>query len=210
MEVGNYSIFEHDYKIHPSRQPNRYPNEIFPKKELINLDFYRSAKNVFVQSKDHLDCFQANGVQANFVNLSTSIWSDEELTILNTYRDYLLDGNRIKHSFAVLDNPIPEKGTQNAVNWCIQNTIDYETIARLDRLTFLEKLSEHPVLVYFPTVKESFCRVVVEARCMDMNVISPKTFGAVKEPWFKMHGADLIEFLRFRSRENLETIQKLC
>lgn len=213
MEVGNYSIFEHDYKIHPSRQPNKYPNNIFPKEELINLDFYRSAKNVFLQSKDHLDCFIANITdRVNFVNLSTSIWSDEELNQLTTIITSMVYDNARsnKHQFAVLDNPIPEKGTQNAANWCIQNTIDYETIGRMDRSTFLEKLSQHPVLVYFPTVKESFCRVVVEARCMNMNVIAPKTFGAVKEPWFKMHGEDLIEFLRFRSKENLETIKRLC
>jgi hypothetical protein len=208
IEVGNYSIFEHDYKIHPSRQPNRYTNNIFPREEIINKTFYEKAKNVFVQTKDHLECFTVNQIEANYTNLSTSIWSNEELNVLVAQE--IFSKPRTKHQFAILDNPIVEKGTQNAANWCIHNTIDYETIPRLGHLTFLEKLSQHPALVYFPSVKESFCRVVVEARCLSMNVIAPKTFGAVKEPWFKLHGTELIEFLRFRSNENLETIKRLC
>lgn len=199
----NYSIFEHDYKIHTTRQPNRYPDEIFPKNELINVDFFESARTVYVQSTDHFDCYKKNGINANFVNLRTSIWSDKELDLLDSI-------GRVSpyttHKFAIIDSTVPEKGTQPAINWCNTNIIDYELIPRLPKEKFYEELACHPALVYIPYVKESFCRLVVEARCMYMNVITPRTYGAAKEPWFNRHGSDLIGFLKESSKNNISII----
>ena len=205
MHYGNYSIFEHDYKIHPTRQPHRYSGCVFPKHELINLDFYKRAKVVYLQSKDHLDCFLANGVEGNFINLSTSIWSTEELDYLK-YISVMSPCNT--HRFAIIGDTGPDKGQENAIAWCKANTLDYTVLPRLPKEQFYRELSYYPAFVYFPNVKESFCRLVVEARCIGMNVIAPKTFGAVKEDWYisGLHGIDLIEFLRSSSKKNLQLI----
>lgn len=209
IHFGNYAIFEHDYKMHPTRQPSRYRDCIFPKHERIDLDFISKAKVVFVQTTDHLDCHRLNmdGYNVNYVNLATSIWSDEELDDLQniTYHSSILD-----YTFAIIDDKGPDKGTENAVAWCKANTIDYKLIPKLPKKHFYQELARHPVLVYFPNVKESFCRLVVEARCLYMNVISPKTYGAVKEPWFYKKGNEMISFLRKESKKNLETIKILC
>lgn len=206
----NYSIFEHDYKIHPSRQPNRYPSNIFPENELLPIEvlLLKNAKNVFVQSQDHMDCYLNNRIPANYFNMSSSIWSEEELQKLDDigrltpYKD---------HRFAILNSPIPEKGTKIAVDWCNQNTIDYTLINRSTQFKFYQDLAGQPALVYLPFVKESFCRVVVEARAMHMNVITTKTYGAVKEPWYKEYmGASLIKFLLEQSKKNTEILKSKC
>ena len=209
MHFGNYSIFEHDYKMHPTRQPSRYRDCLFPAHERINLDFFEKAKNVFVQTKDHLDCHKANteGITVNYINLSTSIWSDKELDDLQSISSYTPVDD---YTFAIIDDKGPDKGTENAVAWCKANTIDYRLIPKLPKKQFYQELARHSVLVYFPNVKESFCRLVVEARCLYMNVISPKTYGAVKEPWFCKKGNEMIGFLREESKKNLETIKTLC
>lgn len=209
MHFGNYSIFEHDYKIHPSRQPHKFIEKLFPREERINLDFFSKAKNVFVQSKDHLDCHKANtlDVKINYINLSTSIWSDEELDLLNSISEH---SSIATYKYAIIDDKGPDKGTENAIAWCKANTLDYELIPKLPKNIFYRTLATYSTLVYIPNVKESFCRLVVEARALYMNVISPKTYGAVKEPWFSKTGIAMTSFLRENSKKNLETIKTLC
>lgn len=204
ISVGNYVLFEHDYKIHPTRQPHRYPNGVFPRNELINLEFYKNAKAVFLQSQDQLDCFKANGVEGNFVVLGTSIWSDAELDKLSE----LSKVSKVDYRFAILGNTTADKGSDIAIEFCKQNTLDYVVMENLPLNKFYVELSRYAGLVYFPRVRESFCRLVVEARCMQMNVITTRNYGAVKEPWYpNLKGRELIEFLRKSTKKNLELIK---
>lgn len=199
----NYIIVEHDYKIHPTRQPHRYPSNIFPPDERTNLDFYKNAQIVFLQSKDHLDCFKANGVEGNLYSLSTSIWDEQELETL--YRFSTI--HKSDYRYCVLANNTPDKGVDIAIAFCKQNNLDYVRMPELSLLAFYKELSKYSTLVYFPRVKESFCRLVVEARCLQMNVITTNNYGATKEEWFSRSGRDLIEFLRVRTKENLKLIK---
>jgi len=202
----NYSIFEHDYKIHPSRQPNRYKDNVFPKTELntLYIRLIENAKNMYVQSKDHMDCHITNGVNANYVNLSTSIWSDDELDQLSSVSGLVTYNS---HHFAIINSTVPEKGTKIAIDWCKSRDIDYRLIERAAQYDFYKDLARQPALVYFPIVKESFCRVVVEARAMYMNVLTTKNYGAVKEPWYSQYmGHNLCKFLKESSKKNIDLI----
>jgi hypothetical protein len=63
--------------------------------------------------------------------------------------------------------------------------------------------------VFYPIARETFCRLVVEAKCMDMEVITSKNYGASKEGWFEaLSGKELIEFLRDQTKNNIEKISK--
>lgn len=200
----NYIIFEHDYKIHYTRQPHRYNQNIFPKHELINLEYYSSAKAVILQSLDHLECFKANGVQGNFLNFSTSIWSKEELDTLES----LSSTYKKTYKACIIGNNSIDKGRDIAEAICKSHKIDYDIIPTMDLISFYRKLSEYPLLVNTPRVKESFCRLVVEARCLNMNVLSHCLYGAMSESWFEKSGLELIKFLKERTAANLNIISK--
>lgn len=199
----NYIIFEHDYKIHFTRQPHRYNQNIFPKHELINLDYYKNAKVVMLQSLDHLECFRANSIQGNFLNLGTSIWSKEELNTLES----LSSISKKTYKACVIGNNTIDKGRDIAETICKSHKIDYDILPTMDLISFYKKLSEYPLLVNTPRVKESFCRLVVEARCLNMNVLSHCLYGAMSESWFCMSGQELISFLRESTIKNLKLIQ---
>lgn len=199
----NYIIFEHDYKIHYTRQPHRYNQNIFPKDELINLEYYISARTVILQSLDHLECFKANGIEGNFLNLGTSIWSKEELDTLQS----LSSISKKTYKACIIGNSTTDKGRDIAEAICRSHRIDYDVIATTDLISFYKKLSEYPLLVNTPRVKESFCRLVVEARCLNMNVLSHCLYGAMSESWFSMSGQELISFLRESTIKNLKLIQ---
>ena len=78
-----------------------------------------------------------------------------------------------------------------------------------NRVEFLESLSKSEGIVFYPLARETFCRLVVEAKCLGLNVITSKNYGASLEDWFdKYSGKDLIDFLRNNTDKNLVTISE--
>jgi hypothetical protein len=201
----NYVIFEHDYKIHPSRQPNLFPNNIIPETERINYEYYANARWVFLQSNDHEKCFIDNRVPGNFKNLHTSIWSKEEISLLKKYnrKDPTID------KVAIMDHYHPAKGKEQAVAYCVENKLDYEIIPKMPRDEFYKTLSKYKAFAYFPIVKESFCRVVVEAKCLGLDLHTTNTYGVTTENWFnKLSGLDMILHIEKGTKEALDQIQR--
>lgn len=199
----SYIIVEHDYKIHWTRHPWRFKDCIIPHNERINYDLYKNAKAVFTQTDDHLQVFRDNQVEANFISLESSIWSDEELEKFQS-----LQNNKKTHKFAVVDSDNWIKNKQGAEQFCKVNKIDYALIPKLPYNDFIVKLSEHPVLAFFPIARETCCRLLVEAKCMSMNVVTSNNSGAFKSDWFNYYGNNLINYLKINSDKNIRLIRQ--
>lgn len=203
----NYIIIENDYKICHSRHPWRWENSIIPLNERINYDMYANAKAVFVQTNDHLNVYKANDVKGNFINLHTSIWADEDLLLL----EKLLKENTVKNGrTAIYDTNNWIKNTNGAIEFCKSNNLEYDLIPNNEkREDFLSGIAKSSNLVFYPIARETFCRLVVEAKCLGLNVITPKNYGASLEGWFDaMSGQDLIDFLRMQTENNINKISK--
>jgi hypothetical protein len=202
----NYVIMEHDYKICQSRHPWRWSDSIIPKNERINYDLYENAKAVFVQTNDHLRVYKINEVKANFVNLHSSIWAESDLQLLeNMLNKYPIKNG--KHGIYATDNWI--KNTQGSVKYCEENKLDFDLIPNQEkREDFLNKLAQCSHLVFYPIARETFCRLVVEAKCMGVDVITTRNYGASSEGYFDMFGHELIDLLRMQTEENLIKISK--
>ena len=203
----NYIIIENDYKICPSRHPWTFPNSIIPENQRINYDLYKNAKAVFVQTNDHLSVYKANDVEANFINLHTSIWSDSDLDLLNEIRLKTKIKNNL---YGVYDTNNFIKNTIGSVKHCRDNNLNYLLIPNMNkREDFLTNLGKCSGLVFLPIARETFCRLVVEAKCLEMEVITTKNYGASKEGWFDvLSGEELIAFLRDQTKNNIKKISK--
>lgn len=200
----NYIIIENDYKICESRHPWKHPNSIIPYQERMNYDLYAKAKAVFVQTSDHLSVYKANEVKGNFVNLNCSIWADSDLELL---RKHLLAKPVRNGKFAIYDTTNWIKNTEYAKQYCIETGRQYELIPNCEkREDFIDKLSNCSGLVFFPIARETFCRLLVEAKCLGLSVISNKNSGAEKEGWFDLVGEDLLKFLKIKTELNLKKI----
>ena len=203
----DYIILEHDYKICKSRHPWRYDDNIVPKEERVNYELYKNAKAVFVQTTDHLNIYKANEVEGNFVSLESTLWSDEDLDLLTELEVGTQTSIR-KWEYAVLESDNWIKNTEGSKAFCEANQLDYVLLSGTEnRKEFLQKLSDYTTLVFFPIARESCCRFVVEARCLNMNVITSKNYGAVLEEWFTLSGKPLIDLLRKNTERNLKTIE---
>jgi hypothetical protein len=202
----NYIIIENDYKICHSRHPWRWPDSIIPLNERINYDMYANAKAVFVQTNDHQRVYKINDVKANFINLHSSIWAESDLELLEKTLNETTEKNG-KYGIYATDNWI--KNTQGSVKYCEDNKLESELIYNQERREdFISKLAQCSHLVFFPLARETFCRLVVEAKCLGLNVITTKNYGASLEGYFEMSGQELIDFLRMQTQNNLIKINK--
>jgi hypothetical protein len=147
-----------------------------------------------------------NDVKGNFINLESSIWSDEDLNLLEN----LLNKNRIKSDkFAVYYTQNWIKNTQGNLKYCSENKLPVSIIKESkDRVEFLSNLAKCKGLVFYPIARETFCRLVVEAKCLGLDVITSKNYGASLEPWFDEYGStELITFLKEKTENNLNLIK---
>jgi len=196
LQDCRYVIYEHDHKYLPSRDPSKYKDFLAPKEEIINYEFYKKANAVFCQSKFHASIAEKNLKLDNIISLGGSLWSEESLTLLET----LLRREK-KDKCSIMDSLIPSKNTATAIKFCKAKGLEYDLVNSPFYKEFLSKLGANDTLVFFPSTPETLSRVVVEARMMDMKVVTNGLVGASHEDWFEMKGPALIDFMREKKKE---------
>jgi len=197
-----YIIYEHDHKYIKSRNPALYHNYKVPKNQLINENFYKNAISVFCQSDLHAEIVNKNLNIENIKNLSGNMWSTETLDLLEK-----LSKNSKKDRFSVMESSISHKNTPGAVRYCESKEEEYQLIRSSDYYNFLEQLSGNNKFAFFPQTPETLSRVSVEARMLNVEVHINSKVGAAGEPWFKLKGKKLIDFMRKRKSEITSAVE---
>jgi hypothetical protein len=202
----NYIIFECDYKIVAHRHPWRYPDSLIPKEHRQNYDLYKNAKAIFVKSTDHLNVYKLNEVEGNFINLRTNMWSESDLQLL----EKLLDENPEKNGkYCVYNTPNWIKNSQGAIKYCQDNNLPMGFIQNgTDREGFLSEMAKYSNFVFFPVARETYCRVVVEAKCLGLDVITTRNYGVTLEDYFDLKGKEMISYLRMGNKMNMNKLKK--
>ena len=189
---NSYSIIEHDHKYLKHRNPSVYDNFIAPQKDIINRIFYANASSVFAQSKIHKEVIEKNLKLTNIINLGMSLWSDEQLSIIENNMN-----NKKAPDCSIVESLNPTKNTAGTVARCNKNNIEYTLIGSKDYKEFIKQLSEHEKYMYVPVVLETFNRVILEARMLGCKIASTNLNGCFSEDWFsKYKGQQLIDYVR--------------
>lgn len=199
-----YLIMEHDHKYLSNRDPSPFRSQQAPPKYIKNYNFYKSAKAVLCQSSGHAQCLIKNLYIENIVNLGSSIWSTDQYEHLRQ-----LGPVSKNDKYAIVDSPNSVKNTSLAVKYCNKNSIQYDLISDKNWNSFVKKMSTYKGLVFFPKVYESFCRLIVEARMMNLEVITNDKIGAITESWFhEIKGEELINFLQENKKRIFNTLEE--
>ena len=198
-----YSIYEHDHKYMKTRNPAFYEDLICSKEDLINVEFYKKAERIFCQSSFHKNIINSNLNLNNVVNLSGNLWSLDSL-------EYLRELAKIEkqEKCSILYSSTPHKNTSGAIFYCNKKDYQYELVESKNYKEFLSLLGNNKTFVFFPETPETLSRVVVEARMMNMSVISNKNIGAVHEPWFEFKGEKLIDFMLNKRKEISDIVKE--
>ncbi len=204
LENAKYVIYEHDHKYVKTRNPANYKNFKAPDKDIINYSFYKNALSVFVQSSFHEEIMQKNLSLENVVNLSGNLWSLETLSLIND-----LSKVEKKEKCSILKSNTPHKNTFGAINFCRKKNLKYEEVFSNDYAEFLKQLSRNKYFVFLPKTPETLSRVAVEARMLGCSLYANDLIGACKEPWFKLKGSDLNNFMIEKRLEILNKVKKV-
>lgn len=204
IKKARYIIYEHDHKYLSSRNPAKYKDFTAPRDLIINLDFYESSQRVFCQSAFHLNILRKNlGDSVDLYNVSGNLWSEKDLRKISK-----LSVTRKEDSYAILESDIEHKNTKGAVEYCEKNNLSYKLIPPVRYDKFLEHLSTNKGLVFLPKTPETLCRVAVEARMMNLEIITNKLLGARYEKWFSLKGEKLVNEMSNRFEEVHSELQK--
>lgn len=197
-----YFIYEHDYKFIDVRNPIFFKDFIVPEVHKVNLNFYSLAQKVICLSAMQREIFERNLNLNNIENFQCSMWSDEEMKIIES-----LMGNEKKQRFAVIDSNNKIKKTYESVMFCKKNNIKYDLIKSENYIEFLKILSKYSGLVFMTGHPEPTPRVAIEAKMLNMKFISQKNLiGVAKEDYFHLTGKEMIDHVRSMRDENLKKV----
>jgi len=200
MNNCNYIIYEHDHKYLKKRNPIFYKNFLAPKDHLANLEFYKNAKSVVCLTKLAEDVLKSNTGLNNVTRIGSSVWLDSDLDFINEIRK-----DEKKDCYAIMDSANPIKKRLECIKYCKANKINFELISDSNHKQFLKKLSNFKGLVFMTGHLETCCRIVLEAKMLNLEVITQKKLiGAASEESFALNGRELVEEIRKVSRDSVE------
>jgi hypothetical protein len=188
----HYIIYEHDHKYVKTRDPSRFINMKAPEDQIINKDFYKNSKCVVCLSNIQAECIRKNLNIDNVKSIGSSLWSDEKLNYIES-----ISNNPKQNTYCIVESNNPTKGTKLAEKFCKNSDYVYDLIQSSNEEEFLKIMSTYETLIYIPTVLESLCRLVVEAKMLNCSVITKSNLlGAASEKWWGLKGKELIQAIR--------------
>ena len=200
----HYIIYEHDHKYVKTRDPSKFPNFKAPRSQLINESFFKNAKCVICLSDIQAECVKKNLEITNVESIGCSLWSEEKLNFISS-----LTNSEKQKGFCIVDSTNVVKGTSMAVEFCRRSEYEYDLISSNNENDFLSQLASYKTLIYIPTVLESLCRLVVEAKMLNCGVITKtQLLGAYSQDWWGLNGTELIDAIRAQQKTAFDIFLK--
>ena len=187
-----YILYCHDYKFVKHTNPALYPDFKVPAHELVNVSFHNDAYRIVCQTQFQKGIYDRNlNSPEKTINFSGNLWSPQSLDLLETHTE-----KEKNKKCAIIDSPYPQKGTQASIEVCKEKKWEFDVIKDPDYASFLDKLSQYSKLVFHPSTPETCCRVILEAKMMNVEIETNHLVGASYEEWYSKKGVDLIKYMR--------------
>ena len=113
----------------------------------------------------------------------------------------LNEKNEDKKGWLVLDSSSWIKGTEDAVDYCEKNNLDFKLISGLTHDQVLEELSKAEGLVYLPRGGDTCPRLVIEAKMLGCKLVMNEHVQHREEIWFNTDDRFDTEAYLYAARE---------
>ena len=195
-----YIIIERDQKYVRSRNTAQYPDFIAPQSEVINRDFYAAAKKVFCLTSRQMEIMNEHLGLDNLQSLGCTQFSKEQLGVLSRNLN-----NKKNGKYAIVKG----KRWDKAVAVCERDVIDYDVLEKQNYPNFIKTLSGYKGIVFFSHAFESCCRLLIEARILNLSIVTDGRNGCTYEDWFgKYKGRQLLDFIENKTCETMKTVME--
>jgi hypothetical protein len=159
---------------------------------VVNASFHQDSCGIICQTQFQKDIYDLNlKLPQKTINFSGNLWSPQSLDLLESHSSKEKNGK-----CAIIDSPYPQKGTEASIKFCKEKKWEYDLIKDSNYNSFLDKLAGYSKLVFHPFTPETCCRVVLEAKMMNLEIETNHLVGASYEEWYSKKGTDLINYLR--------------
>jgi len=199
-----YIIIEHDYKFLKTRNPSEYDNCIVPTDKIVHKSFYKYARKILTQSRLQRDIFVKNLNLRHIESFGGNLWRSADLEYIESLSEKPKNGKA-----AILDEGFWIKNKQGAIDFCKRNQITYDLIPKQEYYSFLDSLSNYSLYLFFPLIPETLSRVTLEAKMMNLAVITNEYTGAYFEDYYPKSGRELIKEIWNKRDEIVEIIEDL-
>ena len=206
LQMKKYIIYEHDHKYVSTRDPSKFINFDIPEDKIINKKFYQNAHKVIVLSKICKQIIEKTLGIDNVISIGTSLWSEEKLSFIES-----LSTIEKTKEYCIVNSSNPIKGTREAKHYADSKGLNSELIGPLPPQKLLLEMAKYQNFIFVPKVLETLSRIVVEAKMLGCNVLtSKKLIGAAYEDWFQLQGQELINAIRQKVSDALNTFFQIC
>lgn len=201
---SKYIVIERDNKFIKNRNLALYKNYEAPLEDVANRDFYQNAKKVFGLTTKHVQYMKRYLDPANIESLGCTHFDKQSIEYL---RDLINTSVSTEDTnmYAIMRG----KRQDLAEHYCKVHNLSYTVLPKLGHKEFLYELSKYQGLVFFSHAVEAFCRVILEARILGLEIITDDKNGVAYEKWFQENkGQDLLSELEIKTTKSLEIILK--
>ena len=200
---GKYIIIERDQKYVRSRNTANYKDYVAPQSQVVNREFYENAKKVFCLTSKQMEIMKRHIDLKNVESLGCTQFSKEQLQILE---DNI--GNEKKSNqqiYAIVSG----KRSGQAVALCQSEGLKYDVLNKMPYKDFIGCLSRYDGIVFFSHAFESCCRLLIEARILNLKIITDDKNGCTYEPWFNQYkGEELLRFIKTKTLSTMVSVKE--
>jgi len=187
----DYSVLEYDFKYCRYRSPQNHINkdgECNCHEDMhgkIISAFLYGAKSLWWMSEKQQAIYHEKFpfLEEKDNTVLSSVFSEKFFTAVH----YLNETNKDieKAGWIILGSPSWVKGTDAAIQHCIDHDLDYELIQNLEYGDVLEKLSKAKGLVFLPEGADTCPRLVIEAKLLGCKTVLNENVLHKDEIWFE-------------------------
>ena len=204
----NYSVIEYDFKYCKYRSPEKHAvlgeepcdcHEDIHGKMISTLMY--GAKSIWWMSEAQMDryhrLFPFLAERDNVV--LSSVFNDRFFAAIKFLKEQSEEVART--GWLVLGSDSWVKGTQDAINYCKENKLEFEVISGLENEEVLQKFSMSEGFVYLPTGADTCPRMVIEAKLLGCKLHINDNVQHANEIWFDTDDSYDTEAYLYGARE---------
>ena len=202
----DYSVIEYDYKFCRYRSIEKHEmieGEACDCHESIHgkiiSTFFLGARNIWwmseAQEKRYTDRFPFLAKTESIV--LSSVFSEKFFAKVNELKDNKLE----RKGWRVLDSQSWIKGTDDAIKYCEDNSLEYKKLSGLTHNQVLESLATAEGLVYLPVGGDTCPRLVIEAKLLGCELVLNDHVQHKDEIWFNTEDEFDTEAYLYAARE---------
>lgn len=204
MQEGfNYVVEECDYKYCQVRSSHKH--EFLTKKKCecekyigwAICKFFLGAKHLFWKSIGQREIYYGLFPELSAVpsDIMGGVYSEADL-------DYILSLKNMPRAeqYLVLKTSSWIKGYPNALRYCRENGLQVKEISERPWRDAVREMAGCKGFVYLPNGYDPSCRMITEAKLLDLDIITSHLVQHTSEAWFNGTQEEMLEFLRGRDK----------